>query len=194
MKRINLIIVSILFFYSCSNQEFKKLNQPENLDEQNTQVESVKGYVELSDPINIVKIKNIDWLTTTSGVITHSEAKKLCFYNDTIGFHGFYFLIDKSIGIPFGMLKIYSEDKTGNWNFDNKNDRFVEINLKSNKIAVWDSIRVGLSESDLRKFIGNRFNYTKGSMIYSNLDDYTGVFTILGDTINELTIGLNCKN
>jgi len=146
----------------------------------------------LSEPVDIVDLKSLEWLTTTSGVVPHSELKNLCVQNDSLGFYGFYFLIDKTVVRPIETLKIHTSQHNKKWNFDSKKEQFVEINLTSNKITIWDSIKVGLSEEKLKQFIGERFHYKKGTMIYSDLDSYEGIFIIANDTIIELTIKNKC--
>ena len=194
MKKMNriLTILIVTFLFACNSNESQKQKQLDTWNERVEENESIKVVeANLSEPIDIYELKTLSGLTTTSGIVTHSKTKNLCVQGDSLGFYGFYYLIDKSIGRPFGILKIHTTDE--NWRFDSKNEKFAEITLESNKVAVWDSIKVGLSEQKLKEFIGDRFHYKKGTMIYSELDSYEGVFTILNDTIRKLTIKNDCK-
>ncbi len=191
MKRILSILV-VTFLFSCNNNETQKQKQLETWNERVEDYDSLLDQkANLSDPIDIYKLKNLNGLNITSGVVTHSETKDLCVQGESLGFYGFYFLVDETIGKPFGVLRIHNSDE--DWSFDSKNEKFAEIILESNRVSVWDSIHVGLSEKKLKDFIGDRFHYKKGTMIYSELDSYEGIFTILNDTINKLTIKNNCK-
>lgn len=146
---------------------------------------------DLPEPLNINSLKNEDWLETTSGIVRKSESAHLCVSGDSIGFFGFYTLIDKKLQQRIGIIKIHTTEQI--WRKESPNERFAEIKLSSNKIAVWDSIKVGTHEASLMNFIKDRFYYRKDDMIYSVLDDYEGIFLLSNDTITEMTIRNNCQ-
>ncbi|MFD1552538.1 hypothetical protein DNU06_17190 [Putridiphycobacter roseus] len=189
-----LSILSLVILISCSGDYSKNESEIKPKIEEVKCVESIIEVVSaLPNPINIVDLKNSKWLKTTSGIVTHSESRKLCIPNDSIGFYALYFLIDNAVDLPIGVLKVHTDEDNKAWKFVSANEQFVEIKLSSNKIVLWDSIRVGLSEKRLLSFIGERFHYKKGTVIYSELDSYEGMFTIISDTIMELTVKNRCE-
>ncbi len=189
---LTLSILLVTFLSACNNDKAQIQKQLSTWQESNETYDSLKvTKAYLSTPIEIYELKNLNGLTITSGVVSHSDINELCVQGDSSGFYGFYYLIDNSINKPLGTLKIHTTDE--NWKFDSKHERFAEIILESNRVSVWDSIKVGLSEKKLNDFIGNRFHYKKGTMIYSELDSYEGIFVIQKDTISKITIRNNCN-
>ena len=146
----------------------------------------------LADPINISRVKALDFLTTTAGVIPEAEAAKFCPV-DTVGFLGFYHLINKQTLKQLGMLTVSCGDKPENWRYDTKNERFVAIELNGNAIKVWDRELIGMTKELLLKFIGPRFHYLKGQTMFVDFGDYEGVFWLKGKVVYKLEIKKNCK-
>jgi hypothetical protein len=156
--------------------------------------DSLQADKTFGEPINILELKRLTFLTVTSGVLPHSESNTLCKPSDH-KFFGHYQLIDKSddkFGF-IGQLVVSVPNKAESWTYENDYETFVEIKLESKKIRVWKEIGVGTIETHLKSFIGDNFNYKKGTMIYAELGDYSLNATILGDTINKLTVGKYCK-
>ncbi|MFI5220347.1 MAG: hypothetical protein ACHQNT_12755 [Bacteroidia bacterium] len=147
-----------------------------------------------SEPVPLNEIKQLNFLETTSGVAVISETKIFCKPSEA-GFFGFYYMFNKTKQ-PWdyiGILKVHTTDKPEKWRFDTKNEIFVEIELENTDISVWDSIKVGVSEGGLMKFIGDNFHYKKGTIVYAELGDFKANFTIADDKISKLKVGRYCK-
>lgn len=148
-----------------------------------------------SPPVDIKIIKNLPNILTTSGVLQTNETENLCRQSST-GFFGRYFLVRKQTGVKdpiFGQLIVYVTGKADNWKYDNNNETFAQLTLTSGQIKLWDKIKIGTSQKELLNFIGKNFHYKKGTIIYSEINEYTLECTVLADTINKLTIAKYCK-
>ncbi len=148
-----------------------------------------------SPPVDIKKIKNFPDVFTTSGVVPTKESEKLCKQNSN-GFFGRYILVHKQTSAKdpiFGQLIVYVTGSADNWKYDNSNETFAELTLTSSQIKLWDKIKIGTSENELLNFIGENFHYKKGTVIFSEINEYSLQCTILADTINKLTIGKYCR-
>ena len=99
----------------------------------------------LVDPININRLKALEFLTTTFGVIPYAESAKLCPVKSP-EFFGFYHLINKQTSKQFGILKVYCTEKPENWQYDTKNETFVAIELYGNDIKAWDQEFIGMTK------------------------------------------------
>lgn len=155
---------------------------------------SLKDEKTFGEPIDIFKLKGLTFLAVTSGVWPHSESKTFCKPADH-KFFGHYQLIDKSddkYGF-IGQLIVSVSNSAESWTYENDYETFVEIKLQNSKIRIWKEIGVGTKETQLKSFIGDNFHYKKGTMIYAELGDFSLNATILGDTINKLTVGKYCK-
>jgi hypothetical protein len=91
-----------------------------------------------------------------------------------------------------GQLVVSVSCNSENWTYNNDSESFVELRLENKGIKIWKEIGVGTTENDLNSFLGSNFHYKKGTMIVAEINDYTLNATILGDTINTLTIGKYC--
>jgi hypothetical protein len=203
LKRHHLYLIILFTSTACLTVD-KKGN--DNSDETNLKTDTLvpnkisldRGISEeretFGEPIDILVLKGQTFLTVTSGVWPHSESKTFCKSSDH-RFFGHYQLIDKSDEkFEFiGQLIVSVPNSAEGWTFDNNYETFVEIKLESNKIRIWNELGVGNKETHLIKFIGDNFSYKKGTTIYAELGDYSLNATILGDTINKLTVGKYCK-
>lgn len=177
----------ILILFSCNvvtEKEHPKIKTE-------TTPEHIIKNSEVSNPVDVQKVKNLDWVKTTSGIASNTENLKLCNWKEK-GFFGFYFLIDRERG-PVGKLTVYAKDDINGWRFDNQTDKFARIELKTNRIKVWDEICVGLSKSQLLGFLEPYDIEASDSIIRARLGNYSTEFVILGDTVNRLMIERNCK-
>lgn len=166
-------------------------------DSLNVKSENIlKKNKEFNYPVDLKKLLSEDFLETTSGVIPKSETKN--FYKPfETGFFGSYTLLntnDTTEKRYIGNLIVFTTEQAENWRQDSENQFFVEIELEQPIIFVWDSISVGISENKLLDFIGDNFHYKKGTLIYSELGDYTCNFYIVADTIRQIKIGKYKKN
>ena len=148
-----------------------------------------------SPPVDIKIIKHLPGVVTTSGVLPTKESDNLCKPN-TKGFFGRYYLVHKQTGVKdpvFGQLIVYFAAKEDNWKYDNNNETFAQLTLTSSKIKLWDKIKIGTTEKDLLNFIGKNFHYKKGTLIYSEINEYSLECKVLADTINKITVSKYCK-
>lgn len=203
LKRHYIYLITIFILTACLTVDKKESeNSDENnfiADSLNTTVinqysESFKDEKTFREPIDIIELKRLPFLTVTSGVWPHSESKTFCKPNKH-KFFGHYQLIDKSddkFGF-IGQLIVSVPNSAEYWTYENDYETFVEIKLENSKIKIWNDIGVGTEETQLKSFIGDNFHYKKGTMIYAELGDYALNATILGDTINKLTVGKYCE-
>lgn len=198
MNRYLTLILLIFFLISCKKGTEKEATKVENkieiADEGSVQENNFERVMsEFSDPINLTEIKNLEFLTTTSGVVPHSELESLC-KQEKEGFYGFYHLINKDQKYRMiGLLTVYTTDQPENWKLNSKNESLSILELKTNDIKVWDSISIGTDQSKLLDFIGNSFHYKKGSTLYAELGEYKSSFIISKDTISGIRIVKSCK-
>ena len=173
---------------SCQNKNENKINKSKTvIEEKENKVEKI-----LNEPLNIYDLKIQRNLLITSGVIPISETKRFC-KTDSVGFFGFYTLIDKSSSERIGKLNIFTTVMPENWKLESNNEKFVSIETRSNKIKIWNIDFIGMSENELLDFIGERFHYKKGQLIYSSFDKFDGAFWIKNDTIEKLEIKRVCE-
>ena len=146
-------------------------------------------------PIDIKIIKYLPDIVTTSGVLPTKESENLCKPNAK-GFFGRYYLVHKQANIKnpiFGQLIVYVTGKADNWKYNNNNETFAQLTLTSSQIRLWDKIKIGTTEKELLRFIGKSFHYKKGTLIYSEINEYSLQCIISADTINKLTVSKYCK-
>ena len=159
-------------------------------------VSTAAEIIEIDDPgtpVNIDSLKAQPWLETTSGVLSKREALLLC-PKDTSRHFGRYFLIDRFDGKgPFGELTVHYSSESGNWLYLPNNDEFVGIVLRTDRISLWGELSVGDRESKILDFIGKRFHYKKGTVLVTDIGEFQCAFTILGDTVHELSVMRNCE-
>ena len=203
LKRHYIYLITIFTLTACLTVDKEESeNSAENnfkadtlkTKEANLNSDSLKDEKTFGQPIDIFELKGLTFLTVTSGVWPHSESKTFCKPYDH-KFFGHYQLIDKSddkFGF-IGQLIVSVPNSAENWTYENDYETFVEIKLENSKIRIWKDIGVGTKETQLKNFIGDNFHYKKGTMIYAELGDYSLNATILGDTINKLTVGKYCK-
>ncbi|KAA1240784.1 hypothetical protein [Aquimarina sp. RZ0] len=198
MNRYLILILLSLFLVSCKKETKKEpveiKNKIEVVEKKSVQENNPEIPIrEFSDPINLTEIKNLEFLTTTSGVVPHSELESLCKQNEE-GFYGFYHLINKNKKYwMMGLLTVYVTDKPESWKFNSKNETLSMLELKTDDIKVWDSISIGISQSKLLDFIGTSFHYKKGSTLYAELGEYKSSFTMSKDTVSGIKIVKSCK-
>jgi hypothetical protein len=143
-------------------------------------------------PIDINELKRQAWLETTSGVLGKQGAAGLC-PKDPNTFFGFYFLIDRSQAVgPIGRLTISKPHAPKLWRDDDQDENFVQLELSSGRIKMWDMVAVGDHEDDLMAFLGDNFSHRKGSYIVAQVGNYYGEFNMQNDAIRELKVRKTC--
>lgn len=201
LKSNYIYLIAIFTLISCSAIDTKESEiSTENIFKVDTlnpkvdELDSLKVEQTFEDPIDIIELKGLSFLTVTSGVLSHSESKTFCKPLDH-DFFGHYHLIDKSDDKfeVIGQLIVSVPKSAENWTFENDYETFVEIKLENNKVRLWEDLGVGAKAAYLENFIGDNFYYQKGTMVYAELGEYSLDATILGDTINKLTVGKYCK-
>ncbi len=195
----NILLIALIFtLLSCKkrieNGRTVIKKKTEIVDENSIpEIDSKKLNKKFPEPLNLKNIKNLEFLTTTSGVVAHSQVESLC-KQDEEGFYGFYYLINKEKKHrKIGLLTVYTTDKPENWKFNSENESLSIIELQTDDLKVWDSIAVGISQSKLLNFIGKNFHYKKGSTLYTEIGEYKSSFTISKDTISEILIVKSCN-
>lgn len=157
-------------------------------------IDSTLAGDDLGPPVNIDSLKAKAWLETTSGLLSKKESELFCPKNAS-GHLGRYFLIDRIEGKgPFGELTVYFSSEPGGWRYLPNTDVFAGLVLRTDRIAIWDSLSVGDPKSKVLDFIGKRFHYKKGAVLVANVGQFLCAFTILGDTIHDLSVTKSCAS
>jgi hypothetical protein len=143
------------------------------------------------EPVSIDELKSLEFLITTSGVVPNSETKRLC-PKDSIGFFGFYTLINKNTQEYIGTLNVHTTEKPENWKYDSRIEKFASITLLNNDVKIWGKAFIGMSTKQVLDFVGDRFHYTKGQTMYSDFGGYDGSFWFARDTVNKIEIKKTC--
>jgi hypothetical protein len=146
------------------------------------------------------QVSEIDKLEFTSGVGKEIDEHKKCDSSIT-GLYGSYYLIDQNyadrMGRPVGgVITIYLDNKMAGWQSTDTNQTIWEIHLESSVIAVWDSIKVGMTRSEIEKFgkANNGFCVKKGDALYAcDFNNFSAVYIFKNDTLNELTVTRKCE-
>lgn len=188
------LLINGLYLFGIIDWNTKNVLEKEKVALKNEKTEIQDSALTLKlDEINVYSLKTLESLTTTSGMLPISEYKDYCL-TDSNEFLGTYTLIDKNVNRPFGLMVVRCSDNPNNWKFSTKNEELVSLKLTSDYLSLWDRIAVGMSEEELQDFIGKRFHYKKGQMIYSDFDKYEGVFWLDNGIIKKLEINLICKD
>ncbi len=205
MKQNHYIFFLVVFaaVFAC-NRSTQKIAQKTDVDQDNTELQVTRDSTdtlsnysqELPPPIIITDLDEIRTLDWNSGIINKDTS--FC-YPIKGGQYGRYYLIDRFHAsnsqdiskVLVGEIVIFR--KTGKlWTVNDTTQKFQNITLRSNIIAVWDSIYVGLNKEKLIDFIGRNFHYQKGAILHAEFDNYYGDFTIIGDTIQKIYISRRC--
>ncbi|PTB97261.1 hypothetical protein C9994_03535 [Marivirga lumbricoides] len=193
--------ISILFilviFASCNASIDSKDEQKQDADsliiQKRVSSQKYVAHIVYDQPLIINEIKSLDNILFTSGIVPHSDTNRFCKPDSSI-FFGFYILINKELDEQIGTLYIHTTDSPENWRADSKNEKFESIRLFSDDIVIWDSLKVGLSENELKQFVAKQFHYKKGQTIYADFDEFEGFFTIRNDSVVSLEINTKCLN
>jgi hypothetical protein len=151
----------------------------------------------ISEPF---QVSEIDKLEFTSGGGKEIEEHKKCDSSST-GFYGSYYLIDQDfadeMGRPVGgNITIHSDNKMAGWKSTDTNQTIWEIHLESDVISVWDSIKVGMTRSEIVKFgkANDGFCVKKGDAFYScDFNNFSAVYIFRNDTLKELMVTRKCE-
>jgi hypothetical protein len=188
LKKALFFILTIYTLISC-NYKADRSEKSNDINKQDSSVyHSDSIFIE---PISIDELKSLEFLITTSGVVSDSEAKRLC-PKDSIGFFGFYTLINKNTQEYIGTLNVHTTEKPKNWKYDSRIEKFASITLLNNDVKIWDRAFIGMSKKQVLDFIGHRFHYTKGQNMNSNFGGYDGSFWFTNDTVNKIEIRRIC--
>jgi len=181
----HLIVILFLSFIGCANP--RTTEHESTTDKQLADGVTRQNRV-FEQPVDLYSIKNFKNTEFTSGVET-----KICDI-ETEGFFGSYGLIDMKESKPFANLIVLTTDQPEKWRADSKNEQFVSLELFSEKLIIWDSLRVGLTLVQLNNFIGEQFHYKKGQTVYADFDRYEGIFQARNDTIVSFELKTKCNS
>jgi hypothetical protein len=146
------------------------------------------------------KLSELQKLKFTSGGGQIIENHQKCDSTGT-GFYGCYFLIDndfkdeigRSVG---GTITVHSKKEMSKWKSTDTDQTIWRIKLKSDVISVWDSIKIGLTRSEIEKFgiENNGFCIKKGDNFYScDFSNFSVLYFFKNDILRELNITRKCE-
>lgn len=187
---------------SCSNQQTEieeKNNSAHDITKDSLKLQLLESHLNstISEPFQISDIYKLEF---TSGGGEEIENHKKCDSLGT-GFYGSYFLIDQDfadeIGRPVGgIITIHSNKKMSGWKSTDSDQTIWKIHLRSDVISVWDSIKVGMTRSQIETFgkANNVFCVKKGDFFYScDFNNFSAVYIFQNDTLKELTVTRKCE-
>ena len=202
MNKWILVVVSFnLLIPSCENSTKKQLQNSTTafLSNNSIKPEILKPSVDkqLPEPFDI---KNIDDLEFTSGMVSTTKAYNKCF-NVKTSSYGAYYLIDSKYSktsnnlSSSNIITVRTPNEANNCKSTDTNQTVIKIHLKSDIIAVWDSIRVGISKTAVDEFTTNNLGYCKkyGNGIYlCDYDNFLAFYIFKKDTLKEMKIFRSC--
>lgn len=137
--------------------------------------------------LNLPVIKKKYQEFSTSGILPKKEQKDL-YKSDSIGFYGFYNLIDSLSMDLHGFLIVYNKGIPQNWRYDNTDDIFILLDYLKGDLTFFNGIKIGLKERELLEKLKDYFHYKKGTMIHSDIDNYSTDIYLENDTISRIKI------
>tara|TARA_B100000963_G_C22416833_1_gene575835 strand:+ start:20 stop:643 length:624 start_codon:yes stop_codon:yes gene_type:complete len=202
MKNLSSYIIGLFVLISCSNQQTEirdKDNSVQEVTKDSLKLQLLESHLnsKIAEPF---QVSDIDKLEFTSGGGKEIENHKKCDSSGT-GFYGSYFLIDQDfvdeIGRPVGgIITIHKNNKMSEWKSTDTDQTIWKIHLKSDVISVWDSIKVGMTRSQIETFgkANNGFCVKKGDAFYScDFNNFSAVYIFQNDTLKELTVTRKCE-
>ncbi len=203
MKKLFYYVIGIVILISCTNRhaeiqvdkiDFKKVTKD------SLALQKLHSYLnsKIAEPFEVSEIDNLNF---TSGVGQEIANHKKC-DSSGMGFYGNYYLIDEDllekVQTPVGgIITIHSDNKTSGWKSTDTDQVIWKINLKSDVISVWDSIKIGMTRTEIEKFgkANKGFCVKKGDIFFScDFHNFLVVYLFKGDTLKELTIERKCEN
>lgn len=145
-------------------------------------------------PIDIAALKQSGLYNVTSGEASIDWVSKWKYCKPLApGFFGFYYVAAKDAPLkgPFGLLMVYAA-KPLDWSDAKADERFVEITLKEEGLALWDSVRVGLTQEALYKMLGNDNWRTEGTSHFKTLGQYGAEFIVIDGVVSQVRVGKYC--
>lgn len=168
-------------------------NVPELPAENNSQ----ESRATLPEPLDLTKLQVGGRLDFTSGGLARAEHKNYCDKTDS-GFYGRYHLIDKAIkkGHPvIGHIDIYKKGEMLTWKANDADQKIWEIQLRSNVLAVCDSLQVGLPKEKVMAFNtqhGGQCRYVESNTLGCLYANFSLTHIFENDTLSELSLTRLC--
>jgi hypothetical protein len=142
--------------------------------------------------LNLTTIKKKYQEFSTSGILSKKEQKDL-YKPDSIGFYGFYNLVDSLSMDLCGFLVVYNKGIPKNWKYDNTDDIFILLDYQKGDMTFFNGIKIGQQELVLQEKLKDCFHYKKGTMIHADIDNYSTDLYLDNDTISRIRIEYNYK-
>ncbi len=162
--------------------------------------DSVTEHIFFPPPLDVQAVITLPFVYYNCTVVNRSKVNPYC-RSDTNGFFGSYTLLNTNSGQKvysnpreLGTLISFVPNTPENWKQGKNVESFAEITLLSGDIKVWDSVGVGMNETDLLTFIGTNIYEKKENIISAELGEYSSSFTIDADTVSRIVIGKYCQN
>lgn len=190
------IVLSLIACGDQSDDSLPDTPTPDSPTKDSLLVKTDSGDIEIvfPAPVDIPTVINLPFVYYTCGVAHPNDVKVFC-RPDSVGFFGAYYLRNQTQDyIEIGTLISFVPNTAKNWMQGKNKESFAELTLFSGDIKVWDSIAVGMNETDLFIFIGPNVYKKKGNVISAELGEYSSSFTINKDTVSRIVIGKYCKN
>ncbi|HZF99968.1 MAG TPA: hypothetical protein VEY71_03160, partial [Chitinophagales bacterium] len=93
---------------------------------------------------------------------------------------------------PFALLMVYATNEL-DWSNASADERFVEVTLKEDNLAVWDSVKVGLSQDELYRMLGGDGWRTEGTSHFRGLGEYGAEFIVIDGVVSQIRVGMYCE-
>lgn len=192
----------LVLLFSCTNEQ--RQHEGSLASSQESHQDSAYTHLSGSFPEGRIgepfQVAEIDQLEFTSGGGKGIEKHIQCDSAQT-GFYGSYFLIDRQyadeVGRPIGgTITIHSDGNMADWKSTDTDQIICRIHLKSDIIAVWDSITIGMTRSEIEQFgeANGGFCVQKGEAHYScDFYNFSAVFQFQQDSLKEIIVTRNCE-
>ena len=154
----------------------------------------VRERVHTEPPLDLAALKRANRFNVTSGKASLDWVSKWKYCKPVApGFFGFYYVSDKQAPLKgsFALLMVYAADEL-DWSNAQANERFVEITLKEDNLAVWDSVKVGLTKDELYRMTGSDGWSTEGSSHFNKFGDYGAEFIVIDSVVTQIRVGMYC--
>ncbi len=138
----------------------------------------------------VYNVKNNPNLEFTSGVL--NKPSFLCQkYSDK--FYGKYYIIDKYTQQVIGSMIISMSKKPCAWNFSNSREKFVQLEIRSNRMDVFRDIKIGMTVAQIETLLGDLPSQGDDIQKTFNVRNYSYQLNFEADTLSKILLTKNCS-
>ncbi len=159
---------------------------------ENISIEYIELNTKPNQKINFKKLKSLYSKYSTSGVLPLRLQKQLCM-PDSVGFFGFYNLIDSLTMKIIGEAIVFNPGHPNNWRYDNDEDILISLDYNEGEFLFFDHIQIGMRKSDLIKKLEAYSVIRTGRVIRTKIEDYHLEFYFNKETLSKIRVNFICE-